>query len=87
LNARVISYSPHDSSFNVFVAVPDAPARELDWTVEPPGRFGISSFRLCGILLTLGIFGFGWRWLRSQHSIPLWSKCGYALLVLFSLLC
>jgi DNA segregation ATPase FtsK/SpoIIIE, S-DNA-T family len=82
----LLSYSPHDSSFNVSAQLPDAhPAK--NW-IGPAGAYGADMiFQLFGyaaFLLPVGIFGLGWRWLRSQALVnSAFAKlAGYTLMVL-----
>jgi hypothetical protein len=86
LTLALISYSPHDTSFNVSSQSPDA--REARNWIGPAGAYGadlvFQAFGYAAFLLTLCIFGLGWRWLRSQTLDSAAVKVvGYALLVLF----
>ena len=86
LTLALISYNPHDSSFNVAAQVPDAP-RARNW-IGPVGAYGadlvFQAFGYAAFLLTLGMFGLGWRWLRSQTLDSAAAKiAGYSLLAFF----
>src|SRR5262249_11334849 len=81
----LISYSPHDASFNVSAPTGDGHA-PTNW-IGPVGAYGadliFQAFGYAAFLLTLGIFGFGWRWIRSQALDSAVVKVvGYTLLVL-----
>ncbi len=86
LTLALISYSPHDASFNVSTPLPDGHA-PANW-IGPVGAYGadlvFQAFGYAAFLLTLGLFGLGWRWLRSQAlNSAVVKLAGYALLVLF----
>ncbi len=85
LTLALLSYSPHDRSFNV-AAQPAAGHPAQNW-IGPAGAYGadliFQAFGYAAFLLTLAIFGFGWRWLRSQTlESPAVKMVGYFLLVL-----
>jgi S-DNA-T family DNA segregation ATPase FtsK/SpoIIIE len=81
----LLSYSPHDASFNVSAQPPDShPAR--NW-IGPLGAYGadviFQVFGYAAFLLPMGIFAIGVRWFRSQPlDSPLGKLIGYACLVL-----
>ena len=85
MTLALLSYSPHDRSFNVSAQpTEDHPAR--NW-IGPAGAYGadliFQGFGYAAFLLTLAMFGFGWRWLRSQALDSAVVKIvGYVLLVL-----
>jgi len=81
----LLSYSPHDASFNVSAAPPDGhPAR--NW-IGPMGAYSadiiFQVFGYAAFLLPMGIFALGVRWFRSQAlDSPVGKVIGYALLVM-----
>jgi S-DNA-T family DNA segregation ATPase FtsK/SpoIIIE len=81
----LLSYSPHDASFNVSAAAPDGhPAR--NW-IGPIGAYSADMifqvFGYAAFLLPMGIFALGVRWFRSQPlDSPIGKLIGYALLVI-----
>jgi DNA segregation ATPase FtsK/SpoIIIE, S-DNA-T family len=81
----LLSYSPHDVSFNVSAPPPGAsPAR--NW-IGPAGAYTadliFQGLGYAGFLLPMGIFAVGWRWFRS-HAVDfaVTSLIGYTLMVL-----
>ena len=67
----LLSYSPHDASFNVSAQRRRTPIAARNW-IGPVGAYGadliFQAFGYAAFLLPLGIFGLGWRWLRSQAA-------------------
>ncbi len=81
----LISYSPHDPSFNVSGESADMHAAR-NW-IGPVGAYGADLlFQGCGyaaFLLPMGIFVVGLRWFRSELAeSPVIKIAGYCLLVL-----
>jgi len=85
LALSLISYSPHDPSFNVSTAsMGDNPVR--NW-IGPVGSYTADiSFQVFGFaafLLPVAVGILGYRWLRSQEIHSQWATLvGYALLLL-----
>jgi S-DNA-T family DNA segregation ATPase FtsK/SpoIIIE len=81
----LLSYSPHDASFNVSAQAPEAhPAQ--NW-IGPAGAYTADFlFQVLGysaFLLPMGIFALGVRWFRSRPlDSALEGLIGYALLIL-----
>ena len=81
----LLSYSPHDTSFNVSAAaVGDHPAR--NW-IGPFGAYTadliFQGFGYPAFLLPMGLFALAWRWFRSQaFESAIVSLIGYGLMVL-----
>jgi S-DNA-T family DNA segregation ATPase FtsK/SpoIIIE len=81
----LLSYSPHDASFNVSAAaVGDHPAQ--NW-IGPFGAyiadFIFQGFGYPAFLLPMGLFALAWRWFRSQAvESAIVSLIGYGLMVL-----
>jgi S-DNA-T family DNA segregation ATPase FtsK/SpoIIIE len=80
----LLSYSPHDSSFNVASQAPEShPAR--NW-IGPAGAYGadilFQVFGYAAFLLPMGICALGLRWFRS-HALDsaIATLVGYAMLV------
>jgi S-DNA-T family DNA segregation ATPase FtsK/SpoIIIE len=81
----LISYSPHDPSFNVSAESPDVHAAR-NW-IGPVGAYGadllFQGFGYAAFLLPAGIFLIGSRWFRSENmESPVVKIVGYSLLVL-----
>jgi hypothetical protein len=81
----LLSYSPHDPSFNVSVDSPDLHAAR-NW-IGPVGAYGadllFQGFGYAAFLLPVGIFAIGWRWFRSEPlDSPVIKLVGYSMLVL-----
>jgi S-DNA-T family DNA segregation ATPase FtsK/SpoIIIE len=81
----LISYSPHDPSFNVSAESPDIHAAR-NW-IGPFGAYSadllFQGFGYAAFLLPIGIFVLGWRWFRSEVlESPVIKVVGYSLLVL-----
>ncbi|MGO9641222.1 MAG: DNA translocase FtsK [Candidatus Acidiferrales bacterium] len=80
----LVSYSPHDSSFNV--SAPPSDARPANNWIGPVGAYGadllFQGFGYAAFLLPVGIFALGLRWFRSRAlESPIAKLIGYALLV------
>lgn len=81
----LISYSPHDSAFNVAAPAPDGgPAR--NW-IGPVGAYGsdllFQVFGFAAFLLPVAIGVLGWRWFRSRSiDSQIATLVGYVLLLL-----
>ena len=81
----LLSYSPHDSSFNVASQAPDShPAR--NW-IGPAGAYGadllFQVFGYAAFLLPMGICALGLRWFRSHPlDSAIATLVGYAMLML-----
>ena len=81
----LLSYSPHDSSFNVAAQAPEShPAR--NW-IGPAGAYGadilFQVFGYAAFLLPMGICALGLRWFRSRPlDSAIATLVGYAMLVL-----
>jgi len=81
----LISYSPHDSAFNVAAPAPDGgPAR--NW-IGPVGAYGsdllFQVFGFAAFLLPVAIGILGWRWFRSRSiDSQIATLAGYVLLLL-----
>ena len=81
----LVSYSPHDSSFNV--SAPPSDARPANNWIGPVGAYGadllFQGFGYAAFLLPVGIFALGLRWFRSRTlESPIAKLIGYLLLVL-----
>ena len=81
----LISYSPHDPSFNVSAESPDVHSAR-NW-IGPVGAYGadllFQGFGYAAFLLPIGIFVVGSRWFRSDPTeSPIAKMVGYSLLVL-----
>ncbi len=81
----LISYSPHDPSFNVSADAPDLHSAR-NW-IGPVGAYGadllFQGFGYAVFLLPIGIFVVGSRWFRSELlESPAIKIVGYSLLVL-----
>jgi DNA segregation ATPase FtsK/SpoIIIE, S-DNA-T family len=81
----LLSYSPHDSSFNVASQAPEShPAR--NW-IGPAGAYGadalFQSFGYAAFLLPMGICAIGLRWFRSNPlDSAIATVIGYAMMIL-----
>jgi S-DNA-T family DNA segregation ATPase FtsK/SpoIIIE len=81
----LLSYSPHDSSFNVAAQAPDShPAR--NW-IGPAGAYSADAlfqvFGYAAFLLPMGICALGLHWFRSHPlDSAIATLVGYAMLVL-----
>jgi DNA segregation ATPase FtsK/SpoIIIE, S-DNA-T family len=81
----LLSYSPHDSSFNVASQAPEShPAR--NW-IGPAGAYGadllFQVFGYAAFLLPMGICALGLRWFRSHPlDSAVATLVGYAMLIL-----
>jgi S-DNA-T family DNA segregation ATPase FtsK/SpoIIIE len=81
----LLSYSPHDASFNTAPSAPGVVAH--NW-IGPVGAFTSDVlFQLCGyaaFLFPVALFFFGYRWFRSHAIISATAKvCGSVMLFLF----
>src|SRR6202049_3407490 len=81
----LLSYSPHDPSFNVSADSPDIHAAR-NW-IGPVGAYGadmfFQGFGYAAFLLPVGIFLVGYRWFRSEPmDSPAIQVAGYTMLVL-----
>ena len=81
----LLSYSPHDPSFNVSADSPDVHAAR-NW-IGPVGAYGadlfFQGFGYAAFLLPVGIFLVGYRWFRSEPlDSPAIKLAGYSMLVL-----
>jgi S-DNA-T family DNA segregation ATPase FtsK/SpoIIIE len=81
----LISYSPHDPSFNVSAESADVHAAR-NW-IGPFGAYSVDllfqGFGYAAFLLPIGIFALGWRWFRSEVlESPVIKVVGYTMLVL-----
>ena len=80
----LLSYSPHDSSFNVASQAPEShPA--LNW-IGPAGAYGadllFQVFGYAAFLLPMGICALGLRWFRSRPlDSAVATLVGYAMLI------
>jgi S-DNA-T family DNA segregation ATPase FtsK/SpoIIIE len=84
LALSLLSYSPHDASFNVSAAPPSSgPAR--NWIGPVGAHMADLFFQLCGFaafLVPIGMFLVAMRWFRSQLvEAPIAKLVGAALLV------
>ncbi len=85
LALALISYSPHDPSFNVSADVPDVHSAR-NW-IGPVGAYGadllFQGFGYAVFLLPIGAFVLGSRWFRSEGlESPVTKIVGYSVLVL-----
>jgi S-DNA-T family DNA segregation ATPase FtsK/SpoIIIE len=81
----LISYNPHDPSFNAAAESPDVHAAR-NW-IGPVGAYGadllFQGFGFAAFLLPAGILFLGMRWFRSEpFESPTVKVVGYSLLVL-----
>src|ERR1700676_5007922 len=81
----LLSYSPHDPSFNVSAGSPDLHGPR-NW-IGPAGAYGadllFQGFGYAVFLLPQGIFALGLRWFRSESvESPAIKVVGYSLLVM-----
>ena len=81
----LLSYSPHDPSFNVSAESPDL-HEARNW-IGPVGAYGadllFQGFGYAVFLLPVGIFVLGVRWFRSETvNSPVIKVAGYLMLVL-----
>jgi len=81
----LLSYSPHDPSFNVSADSPDVHAAR-NW-IGLVGAYGadvfFQGFGYAAFLLPIGIFLLGYRWFRSEPmDSPVIKLAGYTMLVL-----
>ncbi|MBZ5698974.1 MAG: DNA translocase FtsK [Acidobacteriia bacterium] len=81
----LLSYSPHDPSFNVSAESPDLHAAR-NW-IGPVGAYGadllFQGFGYAVFLLPVGIFVLGLRWFRSETvDSPAIKVAGYSMLLL-----
>jgi S-DNA-T family DNA segregation ATPase FtsK/SpoIIIE len=81
----LLSYSPHDPSFNVSADSPDVHAAR-NW-IGLVGAYGadlfFQGFGYAAFLLPIGIFLLGYRWFRSEPmDSPIIKLAGYTMLVL-----
>jgi S-DNA-T family DNA segregation ATPase FtsK/SpoIIIE len=81
----LISYSPHDPSFNVSADAPDLHSAR-NW-IGPVGAYGadllFQGFGYAAFLLPIGMFVVGTRWFRSELlESPVIKIVGYSLLVM-----
>src|SRR5258706_7240660 len=80
----LLSYSPHDPSFNVSADSPDVHAAR-NW-IGLVGAYGadlfFQGFGYAAFLLPIGIFLLGYRWFRSEPmDSPVIQLAGYTMLV------
>jgi hypothetical protein len=83
----LVSYNPHDASFNVSAPAPDAHSA-VNW-IGPVGAYGADLlFQFLGyavFLLPVVMFTLAWRWFRSQPvESPVSKIVGCALLGIFT---
>jgi S-DNA-T family DNA segregation ATPase FtsK/SpoIIIE len=83
----LLSYSPHDPSFNVSADSPDMHAAR-NW-IGPVGAYSadlfFQGFGYAAFLLPVGIFLLGYRWFRSEPmDSPAIKLAGYSMLVLMA---
>jgi S-DNA-T family DNA segregation ATPase FtsK/SpoIIIE len=81
----LVSYNPHDPSFNVAADSPDIHAAR-NW-IGPVGAYGadlfFQGFGYAAFLLPVGIFLLAYRWFRSEPTdSPTIKLAGYSMLVL-----
>jgi len=81
----LLSYSPHDPSFNVSADSPDVHAAR-NW-IGVVGAYGadlfFQGFGYAAFLLPVGIFLLGYRWFRSEPmDSPIVKVLGYTMLVM-----
>jgi S-DNA-T family DNA segregation ATPase FtsK/SpoIIIE len=82
----LVSYNPHDASFNVSAAAPDSRSA-INW-IGPVGAYGADLLFQClgyaVFLLPVVIFTLSWRWFRSQPvESPITKIVGCCMLGLF----
>ena len=82
----LVSYNPHDASFNVSAPAPDAHSA-VNW-IGPVGAYGADLLFQClgyaVFLLPVVMFTLAWRWFRSQPvESPVSKIVGCALLGIF----
>ena len=80
----LLSYSPHDASFNV--SAQPAPGNAVRNWIGPIGAYSADAifqiFGYAAFLLPMGIFAIGVRWFRSQPvDSPVGKLIGYGWLV------
>jgi S-DNA-T family DNA segregation ATPase FtsK/SpoIIIE len=83
----LISYNPHDPSFNVSAESSDLHSAR-NW-IGPVGAYGadllFQGFGFAALLLPAAIGIIGWRWFRSENvESPIVKIVGYSLLVLMA---
>jgi S-DNA-T family DNA segregation ATPase FtsK/SpoIIIE len=83
----LISYSPHDPSFNVSGESPDLHSAR-NW-IGPVGAYGadllFQGFGYAALLLPVAIGIIGWRWFRSELvESPAIKFAGYSMMVLMT---
>jgi S-DNA-T family DNA segregation ATPase FtsK/SpoIIIE len=83
----LLSYSPHDPSFNVSADSPDIHVAR-NW-IGPVGAYSadlfFQGFGYAAFLLPVGIFLLGYRWFRSEPmDSPAIKVAGYSMLVLMA---
>jgi S-DNA-T family DNA segregation ATPase FtsK/SpoIIIE len=83
----LLSYSPHDPSFNVSADSPDMRTAR-NW-IGPVGAYSadlfFQGFGYAAFLLPVGIFLLGYRWFRSEPmDSPAIKLAGYSMLVLMA---
>jgi S-DNA-T family DNA segregation ATPase FtsK/SpoIIIE len=83
----LLSYSPHDPSFNVSAGSPDM-RTPRNW-IGPVGAYSadlfFQGFGYAAFLLPVGIFLLGYRWFRSEPTdSPAIKLAGYSMLVLMA---
>jgi S-DNA-T family DNA segregation ATPase FtsK/SpoIIIE len=85
IGLALISYNPHDASFNVSAPPPEnRPAH--NW-IGPAGAYAsdilFQLFGFAAFLLPVALLALGWRWCRSRAiASPTATLIGYALLLL-----
>jgi S-DNA-T family DNA segregation ATPase FtsK/SpoIIIE len=82
----LVSYNPHDASFNVSASAPDAHSA-VNW-IGPVGAYGADLLFQClgyaVFLLPIVMFVLSWRWFRSQPvESPISKIVGCSLLGIF----
>jgi len=81
----LLSYNPHDASFNV--SAPSGGARATQNWIGPAGAYGadllFQVFGFAAFLLPMAFAVLGWRWLRSRAiESPVATLIGYGLMLL-----